>query len=265
MARADHARGESTTRGIHLMAKIQLATLAVALTLSAPAQAGMLDWFQPGAWFSSFTGLFSNDEEKARGFYVGGGAGVVRADWGVQRRVGGPTDPSSPTIRFQNEPAMLTTANLRFGWQPFSWLEAEAEWNFDLDKDQISEEPNRRAELDSLSGIYLRPQLHIGNAQLFVEVGYNQISINMTCGDPQLPSNPSDADIAFRDSCQNFDESGIAYGAGIGFHLSSAAKLTFTWRQLYDDDFDDNGRNDDARAVMIGVTAGFGGGGDDFY
>lgn len=239
--------------------------LAVGLSASFSAQAGWFDWFKPGEWLTAAGSVLDTEGAEARGFYVGGGLGVVRADWGMERRLGGPNDPDP---LYQSEPAYLTTANLRGGWAPFSWLEIEGEWNFDLDKAEISENPRQVAELDSLSGIYLRPQLPLGGALLFLELGYNQINVNAQCNlnETFLDGTPY-RDERLAENCKNFKDSGVAWGAGISFKMSEQAHVLVSYRQLYDDDFDDNGSDDSATALMIGVTASFGGGGsdDDYY
>ena len=243
------------------MTKLSSVLLFVLTTLAPAAHAGWFDWFTPGEWFEGL------GEGEARGFYVGGNAGIVRADWGMQRRLGGPTDPG---VQYRSEPAYLTVAGLRGGFEPWSWLEIEAEWNFDLDRDEISENPPQTAELDSLSGIYLRPQLAWGGARLYLEAGYNQINIHADCDLDETSPITGDPvrDARLEASCQDFDEAGFAYGAGLAFALSPQSRLLFSWRQIYEDDFDNNGSDDHASARMIGVTLGFGGegdGGDDDY
>ncbi len=252
---------------IKLMTSVRIALVVAAAGFLQPAHAGWFDWFTPGEWASDVGEFFGSDDE-ARGFYVGGGAGVLRASWGLQRRIGGVDDPVADNLKYQAEPAIITIANIRAGWEPFTWLAIEGEWNFDIDKSEISENPRQVAELDSLSGIFLRPQLPIGSANLYLEAGFNQLHINMQCErDRDNRNNNVDEDAQLSQSCKDFDDSGFVYGAGVSFHLSDNARLQFTWRQVYDGDFDNNGSDDVATSVMIGISSSFGGGsdGDDYY
>lgn len=262
-ARADHARGSHIRVVLKSMTSVRITLLVAALGFLQPAQAGWFDWFTPGEWATGVGEFFGSDQE-ARGFYVGGGAGVLRANWGLQRRIGGVDDPTADNLKYQAEPAILTVANLRAGWEPFTWLAIEGEWGFDIDKSEISENPRQVAELDSLSGIFLRPQLPIGKANLFVEAGFNQLHINMQCErDSRNRNNNVDEDPQLSQSCRDFDDSGFAYGAGVSFNLSEKARLQFSWRQVYDDDFEEDGSNDVATSLMISVSSSFGGGSDD--
>nr|MBV6630562.1 outer membrane beta-barrel protein [Oceanococcus sp. HetDA_MAG_MS8] len=232
------------------------------------ASAGWFDWFKPAEWAGGVAGLFDSDGEGGRGLYLGGSAGVMRADYGLQRRLGGVADRGiiPDDVLYMDEPAYMTIATLRGGWQPFRWLEAEVEWGFDVDKAEVSENPRQVAELDSLTSVMLRPQLPLGGANLFLELGFNDIRINTQCG---TSDTNADADIrrdpTLEASCQSFEESSFAYGAGVSFKLSQQASLQFAWRQMYDDDFNNNGDNDSVTGLSIGVTMAFGGGSSDDY
>lgn len=211
--------------------------LALGLAVVPQAHAGWFDWFTPGEWFS-----VGEDS----GLYASGAFNVTKATGQLNRRLGGPNDPGGFSIE---EPGFISTALLRGGWQPLSWLGIEAQYGIALDDDVVENADNTQTmELDSLYGIYLKPQLNLGESFTLVgRVGYSDFSYTIN-----HQTNGS----------REFSDAGLAWGGGIQLNLSSSTRLTFEYTQHFDED--------DAEVFGVGVAATymFGAGGeedDDYY
>lgn len=216
--------------------KIHALLLAAGCAVVPQAHAGWFDWFTPGEWVSGL------DTE---GLYVGGALNVTKATGQMTRRLGGANDPGGFSIA---EPGFITTALLRAGWRPLTFLGVEAQYGFALDDDMVENADNSQTmELDSLYGIYLKPQFNIGEGFALVgRVGYSDFGYTIKHQ---------------TDGVREFGDSGLAWGAGFQLKLSSTAQLGFEYTQHYDED--------DGQVFGIGVVANFlfgaGGGEDDDY
>lgn len=178
------------------------------------------------------------------GFYAGGGVKVVKVNGQLDRRLGGPSDPGGFRIE---EPGYVTMAQIQGGWQLLPFLAAELQYGFALDSDEIENADNsQRFKMDSLYGIYLKPQLAINDSIALVgRLGYSDFDFEI-----KRAANAS-ADSSNASNTQ-FSDSGMAWGAALQLQLSPAVRLAFEYDQHYQED------DVDVYDVGIGVTYVFG-------
>ncbi len=215
---------------------IQALLLAVGCAAVPQAQAGWFDWIS---------------EIDATGLYAGGALNVTKMTGQLSRRLGGPNDPGGRSIP---EPGFHTTALLRGGWAPLSFLAVEAQVGFALDKDQIENADNTQTvKMDSLYGIYLKPELPLGELfSIVASVGYSDFSYTI--------SRPNDSD-PVTGGQSKFADDGFSWGGGFKLKLTSQTKLILEYTQHYDDDIG----SVYGAGVSVNYLFGAGGGEEDDY
>ena len=193
--------------------------------------------------------------EGTTGFYAGGGLNVTKVTGLLDRRLGGDGDQGDtadndiPQFRIA-EPGYTTVLELRGGWQPFSFLAIEARYGLPLDSDTIENQDNtQKLKLDSLYGIYLKPQLNITDSiALIGSVGYSDFDYSISRipgsadenasfdlnGNGVIDGNQEQGDSDNREFT-GFGDSGLSWGGAIQLRLSSATRIKFEYTQYYDD------------------------------
>jgi hypothetical protein len=197
---------------------IQALLLAAGFAVVPQAQAGWFDWFTPGEWLEGV------DSE---GLYAGGAFNVTKMTGQLSRRLGGANDPGGFSVP---EPGFHTTALLRGGWFPLSFLAIEAQYGFALDRDEIENADNTQTvKLDSLYGIYLKPEVPILGEMISLvgTIGYSDFSYSID------RPNDTDPDTGGK---SKFAEGGLAWGGAIKLNLSPSTKLSFEYTQHFSDD-----------------------------
>ncbi|MGJ8667923.1 MAG: outer membrane beta-barrel protein [Oceanococcus sp.] len=193
-----------------------------------------------------------NVTEGSTGFYAAGGLNVTKVTGLLDRRLGGDGDQgdtdsnSTPQFRVA-EPGINTLLELRGGWQPFAFLAVEARYGVPLDSDSIENQDNTQTlKLDSLYGIYLKPQLNINDSlTLVASIGYAEFDYSIR----RLPGHSDESTVydlnnngaadARGDSDNReftgFGDSGLSWGAGIQMRLSGSTRISFEYNQYYDE------------------------------
>ncbi len=234
-----------------MKAKIHALLLAAGCAVVPQAQAGWFDWL---------------GEMDASGFYAGGAMNVTKATGQLNRRLGGENDfGEGQSLRIE-EPGFITTAILRGGYQLFDFLSVEAHYGFPLDSDRIENDSNsQQFKLKTLQGIYLKPQLNIGESfALFGRLGYTKFDFDVNCysTSSQFPEptacGQDENGNAVRS--RSFSDSGLGWSGGVQLRLASSTRLAFEYSQHYDED------DVQVFGIGVGVTYLFGGeGGDGYY